>query len=72
MAGKMKCKLTGKWTKGKKRTPWLGGFENVMTEPGFFERMFCLYRIPVRGDVKRKTVYFKSWQEAKAKGWRKH
>lgn len=75
MPTKGKSRLAGKWTKGRSETPWLGGYELVENTNRYtgsifpFVRKFVLSRIPTRGDKKRKSHYFSSWQEAKKKGW---
>jgi len=57
------------WMKNGLGLKWLGGYEFVK-EKGQWVRKFTLERVPVKGSVKKKTLYFSSWQEAKKKKWK--
>jgi hypothetical protein len=64
----------GVWKKHGKGPEWLGGYEMIQDTyqnycRGFYVRKFTLVRIPKRGPIKKRTLYFKSAQEAKSKGW---
>lgn len=66
-----KCKSNGTWTKNN-GPEFLGGYEHVnesgsSTAP--YIRKFTLVRIPKRGPVKKKTLYFTSPRDAINKGW---
>lgn len=56
---------------------YLGGYEYVNVNqaakngmPVYYLRYFTLVRIPKKGAVTKRTLYFKSAAQAKAKGWK--
>jgi hypothetical protein len=60
----------GTWTKNN-GPEHLGGYEKVKISYCIWKRMFTLVRIPKKGAIKKKTLYFTSWQEAVSKGWKR-
>lgn len=67
----MKKKL-GVWKKKGTGPSFLGGYEMVKNyyQRGEYLRLFTLVRIPKRGPVSKKTLYFSSAFSAKKKGWK--
>lgn len=66
----------GVWRKNN-GPEYLGGYEYVNVNatkkngfPVYYLRFFTLVRIPKKGAVKKRTLYFKSAAQAKKKGWR--